>query len=423
MRIVSVEKGGQAERGGVKAGDRIVGINGHRVRDQIDLIFYGSDDDVMVTFHRGTYENTVRFDGSGDFGFELEPMDIRRCGNACVFCFIDQNPTGLRDELYVKDEDYRLSFLHGTYVTLTRLREEDLVRIVRQRLSPLYVSVHATDTAKRLKLLGIGRDDHLMDNMDRLLAAGISMHCQIVVCPGINDGDVLHRTVTDLRRRYPGVCSVAVVPVGLTKHRAGLCELTPVDERCARETIVLVDRLHGDYAAETGEGFVYCADEWYIRAGLDIPDESYYDDFPQIENGVGMVRDFIGAVSRLEDVDDADVRRRGRFVFVTGVSMSSLMEDFAGRVSACPGIRARVVTVVNEFFGDTVTVSGLLTGQDILAALEGVENDETVVLPPNCLNTDGVFLDDMKPAELSETLGVEVVSGDYDPVNLFFETH
>lgn len=421
LKVIEVIEDSPAEEEGLKPGDRIVSVNGYPVNDQLDLMFYSADDDVSMTVQRGTYEFIASFSGDEDFGFELEPMGLHVCGNDCVFCFIDQNPSGMRKEIYVKDEDYRLSFLHGSYFTLTNISEADMVRIVRQRLSPLYVSVHATDVLTRLKLLGIRRDDGLLEKMDRLLTAGIELHCQIVVCPGINDGDILTETIHELRRRYPGVRSVAVVPVGLTAHRENLFTIVPVDEDHARKTIALVDGMHDGYARETGDGFVYCADEWYLRAGNDVPGVDYYDDFPQIENGVGMVRDFLDVVSGMDKRVRKNGVKSGRYVLVTGRSMSGLIGDFAERLSRIPGISARSVAVDNDFYGCTVTVSGLLTGGDILRALQGTVDGETVVLPPNCLNTDGLFLDDMHPGELALALGADVIQGEYDPLVVFLE--
>lgn len=419
MRLISIKKGSPAESQGLKSGDKIITINDNPARDPIDLMFYGSDENVRLTVHRGAYEFKVGFKGDEDFGFEIEPMKIRLCGNRCPFCFIDQNPPGMREEIYIKDEDYRLSFIHGAFITLTNLKEVDFQRIAAQRLTPLYVSVHATDMETRLKLLGITKDDNLMENMDRLLNAGIKMHCQIVVCPGINDGGVLEQTIHDLRRRYPNVLSVAVVPVGLTKHREGLYPLKAVDEENARNTIEIVDRLHDIYAEETEGGFVYCADEWYIRSRQDIPAPEYYDDFPQLENGVGMVRAFLDSVKNIEERLSEKLKRTGDFVFVTGESMSLYIEDFSRRISEISGLSARVVTVKNGFYGESVTVSGLLTGKDIQSALGGAAPEETVVLPPNCLNESGLFLDDLTPRDISDALGVKVIQGDYDPVKIF----
>ncbi len=419
MKIVSAKRGSQAELNGLKTGDKIVGVGNGPARDYIDLLYYGSEEDIRLTVHRGTYEFIVMLKGDEDFGIELEPMNIATCKNNCIFCFIDQNPPGMRKEIYLKDEDYRLSFLQGAYITLTGLDKNDLQRIVTQHLSPLYVSVHAVDLDTRMNLLGIKKDDNMIENMDRLLKAGIKMHTQIVVCPGINDGNVLKKTICELRSRYPEIISVAVVPVGLTRHREGLYPLKGIDEEDARNIIEIVDRFHHQFAEETGGGFVFCADELYIHAGLDIPDSEYYDNFPQMENGVGMLRNFLDAVSNLEERLSGEVKRTGNFVFVTGTSMSSYIEDFSGRISEIPGINVRTITVKNQFYGDSVTVSGLLTGKDIQSALDGINPDETVVLPPNCLNESGVFLDDLSPADISKALGLKIIQGDYDPLKTF----
>ncbi|MFC1542109.1 DUF512 domain-containing protein [Candidatus Latescibacterota bacterium] len=419
MKIISVKSGSQADLKGLKTGDKVAEVNGNPVHDSIDLMYYGAEEEVRLTVHRGTYEIKALFRGDEDFGMEFEPMDIKTCSNNCVFCFVNQNPPGMRKELYIKDEDYRFSFLHGAYVTLAGLDKQDLQRIVKQHLSPLYVSVHAIDLPTRLKLLGIKRDDRLIENMDTLITAGISLHTQIVVCPGINDGEVLEKTICELQQRVPGVISLAVVPVGLTKHREGQYPLKPVDQEKAREIISIADSYHDEYEQYTGDGFVFCADELYIKAGLDIPDADYYHGFPQIENGVGMLREYLDVSANIRKRLNGNVRRTGNFVFVTGISMSPYIMDFAKRVSEIPGISARTVTVENEFYGETVTVSGLLTGADIQSALEQVKPGETVVLPPNCLNDSGIFLDGMSPSDISDSLGLKVIQGDYDPLKLF----
>lgn len=419
MKILSVQPGSMAERAGLSPGDEILDINGGIARDEIDLMYYGSEEHVRYTVRRGVTDFTVNFEGAGDPGIEFEPMRYMSCKNRCVFCFVDQNPPGMRTPVYFKDEDFRLSFLHGSYVTLTALNESHLRRIEEQRLSPLYVSVHVTDPAVRKTLLGIYRDDHLLEKIDRLIGAGIILHTQVVVCPGMNDCDVLSRTVGDLSLRFPGIASIAVVPVGLTRHRQGLVPLQPVGRECALETIELVDNLREECLSNNGVGFVYCADEWYIKAGCEVPGTGYYDDFPQIENGVGMVRDFLEAASSLGRRLRRKRVRKGRYILVTGVSMSASIEEFSHRLNRIPGFDVRAVTVRNRFYGDTVTVSGLLTGGDILDALKGTVRGETVVLPPNCLNDDGVFLDDVSPQYLAEKLGVEVKQGTCDPVEVF----
>ena len=419
MKIISIKNDSQAALQGIRPHDEIVSINGGMARDLIDLNFYGSEDQVVMKIRRGTHEFEVVLDGTTDLGMEFEEMETMSCGNRCIFCFVDQNPPCMRKNIYFKDEDYRLSFLHGSYVTLTAMKESDLRRIEEQRLSPLYVSVHASDIQVRAKMLGISKDDKLMEKIDRLITSGIKFHCQIVVCPDINYGPVLMKSIRDLRKRYPGVLSVAIVPVGLTKHRDGLYPLKEVDAEHASKIIRIVDKFHYEFVAETGSGFVYCADELYIRAGYKVPVTEYYDDFPQYENGVGMVRNFLNAASHLEDCLNGIIYKQERYVLVTGASMAKYLEDFAQRLSAVTGAGARAVNVRNVFYGDSVTVTGLLTGMDIIAALKGIRPDETVILPPNCLNESGVFLDDMLPDDIKKTLGVRVVQGTYDPVDTF----
>ncbi len=421
MIVAAVEKDSQAEREGIRSGDDILSVNGHPVRDDIDFLFYGSEEELLLTVSREGRIFEAVLDGYEEHGIEFEPMELMSCGNRCVFCFVDQNPRGMRKTVYFKDEDFRLSFLHGAYVTLTCLGEPEIERIIEQRLSPLYISVHATDPAVRRTIMGLNREDRLLDKLDRLLEGGISLHTQIVVCPDINDGAVLERSILDLAGRHPGILSVAVVPVGLTEHRAGLFPLRAVDAVHAADTIARVDRLREGFRNEMEIGFAYCSDEWYIRAGREVPPAEYYDDFPQIENGVGMVRDFLEGTERLETVEGA-TRYSGRLVLVTGKSMSGYIGDFARKLAERTGAEVRTVTVTNRFYGESVTVSGLLSGGDILSALEGTAADETVVLPPNCLNDDGLFLDDLTPDDISRSCGARVVQGEYDPVATFFES-
>ncbi len=418
MKIKTIRKYSPAESAGLLPGDEVTALNGHTVSDGIDILFFGGDEKAVYTIMRADKEFSITLDGAVEHGIEFEPMDFMSCGNNCIFCFVDQNPHGMRKSLYFKDEDYRLSFLHGAYVTLTTLKDKHLRRIVKQRLSPLYVSVHTTDPGLRMELLGITRDDRLMEKIDFLVDAGIILHCQIVVCPGYNDGLALMQSIGDLHRRFPGIRSVGVVPVGLTKHRDGLVPLKAVDRETAEMTIDAVDSLHKEYMANTGAGFVYCADEWYIKAGKEIPGSDYYDDFPQIENGVGMLRDFLDSAANIEIRRDDGHSHGGKYITVTGVSMSGYMIDFAKRLSGSHGIEIGVVTVINRFYGDSVTVSGLLTGGDIIAELKGTVSDETVILPPNCLNDSGIFIDDVSPDDISSAFGVKVIQGSYDPAEL-----
>ena len=425
--VASVEPGSIGEDLGFQPGDRLLRINGIAPRDLIDVQVLQGEEDLILEVEdpQGTL-HVVELEKDADEGLGLGFTEalfdgLRQCNNHCPFCFIDQQPPGRRASLYLKDDDYRLSFLYGSYLTLTNLTAADWQRIEEQRLSPLYVSVHATDPELRRSILGLKRDDRLLDKIDRLLAGGITLHTQIVVCPDINDGAVLEGSIRDLAGRHPGVLSVAVVPVGLTGHRAGLSPLRAVDPSRASDTTEAVDLLRAVFREEMGFGFVYCSDEWYIRAGREIPPVEYYDDFPQIENGVGMVRDFLEGAERLDSAEGTP-RYPGRLVLVTGMSMAGFIEDFARRLAARTGAEVRTAAVTNRFYGESVTVSGLLSGGDIILALEGIAGDETVVLPPNCLNDDGLFLDDLTPEDIARKYGVAVVQGEYDPVATFFQS-
>ena len=419
IKIVSVHYESPADSEGIRAGDELISINGNKVGDILDVMYHSADDEAVYLIRRGSTFHETTFYAGEETGLEYEDMGCMACGNKCVFCFIDQNPEGMRPTIYIKDEDYRYSFLYGSYVTLTTLGDRHIERIIEQHLSPLYVSVHATDTDIRKKLLGIRRDDRLLEKIDRITSGGIDLHCQVVVCPGINDGDVLKRTLHDLYLRWPSILSCAVVPVGLTRHREGLKKLTPVDTESAAAILETVETFSRECRETTGYGFAYCADELYIRCGWPIPDATWYDDFPQIENGVGMVRDFLDASKTLERRVTSLSGTQGDYLLVTGMSMAPFIEEFAGRLTGINGFTATSLPVENRFYGPTVTVSGLLTGSDIIDALKARHNDETIVIPPNCLNTDGVFLDNTSPRDIEKMFGVPVIQAEYDPVAIF----
>ncbi len=413
MKVVDVIPGGPADLAGIRPGDVLVEANGRPVRDEIDLLYHTAGERAVLAYRRGEDCIVVPVQAGVDAGAVYEPMQPEWCGNRCIFCFVDQNPPGMRRAVYVRDEDFRLSFLHGSYITLTAVSEEDIARIVEQRLSPLHVSVHAVNPEVRRRLLGLRRDDRLLEKIGRLTAAGIVLHCQIVVCPGINDGPVLEETIRTLRGFYPGIATVAVVPVGLTRHRAGLPPIRPLDRDMARTIIRLVNRLRAAWITVDGFGFAYCADELYLRAEKAIPRASYYDDFEQYGNGIGMLRSFLDGLSRLSRRKHPPVPP-GRYILVTGISMVPFVDRYAVVLSRFPGVDARAVAVPNRFYGDTVTVAGLLAGADIADAV-GAEPDETLVLPPSCLNADGLFLDDMTVAMLSRRTGAPVLLGGDDP--------
>jgi putative radical SAM enzyme (TIGR03279 family) len=404
LKLESVPAGSGAEAAGLRPGDRLASINRHPVRDLIDFQFHASDGVLDCVFRRDSRSVRVRIPRGGleAFGLRFAPVRFMGCGNHCEFCFVDQNPAGLRETLYFKDEDYRLSFLYGNYVTLTRVGRKDLRRIAEQRLSPLYVSVHSADAGVRARLLGIRKDDRLFEKIRFLSKHAIQMHSQIVVCPGVNDGAGLVRTIGALSRFRPHMRSVAVVPVGLTRHRRNLPRIPAVDGSAASEILELLRPLQNRFKEETGEPFAYCADELYLLAGEPIPPLAHYGDFWQQDNGVGMVRSFLEEFRRSRRRFPDAFKHRSRYAVVTGKLagpvLSRRVMPFLTRIG---NSGFKLVEVPNRFFGESVTVSGLLTGRDIAGALAGIPADYAALLPVNCLNSDGLFLDGWTVERLS----------------------
>ncbi|MCX8038282.1 MAG: DUF512 domain-containing protein [Candidatus Sumerlaeia bacterium] len=410
--ITKVEPAGAAARIGLRAGDRLLSLNGHPLGDQIDVQFYSAARRLRVKWLRNGVESErgVCLRPGEGWGWELEPFAPRRCNNRCPFCFVLQLPRGLRRALYFRDEDYRLSFLYGHYITGTNLMAGDLERIVRQRLSPLYISVHATDPQLRARLLGrtFGVPP-ITELLDFLAAHDIQFHAQIVVCPDWNDGAALLQTLADLRRYHPALRSVAVVPVGLTAHRAHLPRIRPVTPRYAAATLELLAPIMRQWQRALGERVLFAADEWYLRAGLPAPDYRGVDIAPQFENGVGMVGQFLRPWRQIE----RRLPRRlpsGSVAVVTGVSASVFLKPIVRRLNKIAGLRVRLIVVCNRLFGPTVTVSGLLAGRDILDALLSCPRADRYLLPANCLRPwDHLFLDDLSLEQMADRLGKPVV--------------
>jgi putative radical SAM enzyme (TIGR03279 family) len=407
-----VPAGSGAEASGLGPGHRLVSINRHPIRDLIDFHFHAaerSDLDCVFQADAKTIRVRIPRDGLEEFGLRFAAMRFSGCGNACEFCFVDQNPEGLRETLYFKDEDYRLSFLYGNYVTLTRVDSGDMHRIADQRLSPLYISVHAADAAVRARLLGIRRDDRLFEKIRFLSGRGIQMHAQIVVCPGVNDSSVLTDTIRELSRFRPQMRSVAVVPVGLTRHRRGLPRISPVDGPAASRILGDVRPMQARFLRETGEPFAYCADELYLLSGAALPKAGHYGDYWQMDNGVGMLRSFLTAFGRSRRSFPRSFSRRSGFAVVTGTLAGPVLKREVMPVLMRIGNAAfKLVEVPNRFFGKSVTVSGLLTGRDIAAALKRIPRRYTGLVPENCLNSDGLFLDGWTLEHLSRRAEREI---------------
>lgn len=407
MRIVGVEHGSIAEDLGILPGDELLEINSRRLRDILDYRFHEGDAELTLTVARNGEATLFEIEKDEDdqIGLTFEEMKLLCCGNNCIFCFVDQNPEGLRSQLYFRDGDYRLSFMYGNYTTLTNAGPAVLQRIADQRLSPQYISVHATDAGVRRMLMGLRKDDQILQKIGFLRDHGIAMHTQIVLCPGYNDGEVLKKTVFDLYGFNEQVVSVAVVPVGLTDHRFGLQELRRVDRQGAEVILDQIETWQKQFRGETGRGFVYASDEFYIVAGRAIPPGETYDGFPQIENGVGFVRDFLDTFREQSARFPSSLRTLRTVTLVTGVLARGLIEETVTPVlRKVRNLNVRVVCAPNLLFGSTVTVSGLLSANCVYSALIGKECGDLVLLPPDILNADGVFLDNVTIAELEQRI-------------------
>ena len=414
--VESVCDGSPAQRAGVRAGDRVVRLNGLELRDVLDVHFHASgESEVDLQVHRngGSLELRIERGEGEDLGLEFASDRIRTCGNECVFCFVDQNPAGLRPTLYVKDEDYRLSFLHGNFVTLTNMKDWEIRRVVEQRLSPIYLSVHSTNPDTRRRLLRSRKDRDIFPILEYFRDNNITMHTQVVLCPGYNDGDDIEGTIRDLAAFYPAVQSLAIVPLGMTGHREGLAALDPVTPELARHLLDRSEAHQRDFRAQWGIRFVYLADEWYRLLGRPVPPESHYDDFPQLENGIGMTRVFLNRLARQRRVFPWRDDRKRRVTVVTGSLFQPILEPALSAKLARTGepVEVAVAGVENEFLGPSVTVAGLLAGRDILRVLRGRDLGDAIFIPPATLNDDDLFLDDLTLEGLRAEVGVPVHPG------------
>lgn len=413
VRVESV----RGKSGFFRAGDEIISIGSSRVGDQLDLHFLTTTEGkVLFKVRRSDGKLASRRLAIRRFeeaGLVLESMKFKACRSHCIFCFVDQMPPGLRESLYFKDDDYRLSFLYGNYTTLNDVSEKDLRRIIAMRLSPLYISIHAIDRGTRERLFGRPMRRGIKSLVERFSRAGITMHVQVVLVPGVNDGNILWDTVRELFRFYPACRSVALVPVGLTGHRDGLARVRGVSALDARRTIDWAVERRAVFRKETGgEHFLHLADEFYLLSGRVLPPENAYDDFAQLANGVGMCRLFLKALEK----DSIALKRRGLAKSEMTVVTGSLGARFLARYAlpllsdTLPGIRIDVLKVTNRLFGPAVGVSGLLAGADIASAVRRSGRIAgCLVIPPNALNHEGLLIDDMRPRDLAKELGVGVL--------------
>lgn len=412
--IKEVEKRSYADKAGIKAGERLLSINGHCIRDVLDYDFYGYDRllTIEIENEKGVRMVKVKKPEGSDLGLEFETylMDAQKgCANKCVFCFIDQLPKGMRKSLYFKDDDARLSFLLGNYISMTNLSDDDAKRIIQMRISPLNVSVHTTDPELRTLMLGNKNGGSSLRHLYAFCEAGLSIKAQIVVCPGLNDGMQLEKTLSDLSALYPSIKSIAVVPVGLTKHREGLYPLKPVDKKAAREIIEIVDKARAKNTAAGKPAMCCSADELYLKAQLDLPDVDYYEGFSQIENGVGLLTSFA-------DELDSMLKFQGEFsapqpfYIACGLAAERFMKDCVEKVKTkCPDLDCKVIGIPNEFFGGMVDVSGLVTGEDLINRLLKEEKRSRVLIPDVMLrHGETVFLDDIKIEDAEMKLGMKI---------------
>ena len=418
IRILAVAAFSPAAGAGIAAGENLVSINGEPVIDEIDYqdLIQHAHLEVVLSDDRGnTRQVSVAKSSWEPLGLQLDEtiaMKPRQCRNHCVFCFIDQMPPGMRSTLYVKDDDWRLSLMMGNYVTLTNVDDTEFIRILRRKASPLYISVHATDPEVRVRMLRNPHAGNLMERLEALKNHGIQFHAQVVLCPGINDGKVLEKTITDLASLWPSALSVAVVPIGLTRYREKLTKIPAVDAELASKLIDSVSVLQGRFREAFGTSFVFLSDEFYCICGRELPEEERYEEYPQLENGVGMIRKFTEecseAYQEFKDTECPDPKRAPvRMIIPTGISAFPYIRKMAEQY-APSWVRTEVIPVPNRFFGDTITVTGLIVGKDLLAALENKEFDLVLISESMLKENSECFLDDMTLEQVRESVGKPV---------------
>ena len=430
-QIAKILPGSIAEEIELEVGDRLISINGNAVIDIIDYKFLITDEllDIEIEKEDGEiWEIEVEKEYDEDLGIQFVDAILdkpKSCHNKCIFCFIDQLPEGMRETLYFKDDDSRLSFFQGNFVTLTNMNEEDIDRIIRYKISPINVSVHTTDVELRKIMLNNKFAGNVYDRLKRLAEAGIKINCQVVSCPGINNGKELIKTIEDLYKLYPSIENLAVVPVGITKFREGLFNLTLYDKNTATQEIESVKELQEKYINEIGSPFIRLSDEFYVTAEIDVPHEEFYDGYDQLEDGIGMIRLLRNVID--EDVANLKPNNSGSFTFITGHSAYAEILKVAEKITAYNNkINIDVKKIVNNFFGETITVAGLLTGKDIINQLKGEKLGDYLIIPSNMLKKgyelgnyeQQIFLDNITVSDLEKSLNTKVLICDYSGEDL-----
>lgn len=413
--IKGIVPGSIAEEMEIEAGDKLISINEKEVKDVFDYHYLTNEEQLTIVIQKTNneeWELEIEKEYEQDLGliFEDGLMDsYRSCKNKCIFCFIDQMPPNMRETLYFKDDDARLSFLQGNYVTLTNMSEEDVERILFYKLSPINISVHTTNPELRCKMLNNRFAGDALLKLMRFYEAGLSMNGQIVLCKGYNDGAELDRTISDLSEYIPHMKSVSVVPVGMTKYRDKLTKLDSFQKEDARTVISQIEAWQEKLLKKYGTRFIYASDEWYLTAELPIPEEPRYEGYPQLENGVGMVRSLEDEVEEYLDTRRGD-DRTGNVTLATGVLAAPIIEKQIKKIQKkFPGVAAKVITIKNHYFGETITVAGLLTGQDIVSQLQGIDLGDYLILPSVLLKSgEDVLLDDMTVKDLETALQTQI---------------
>lgn len=420
VTIKNVKKLSKCGLHGIDSGDMLLSVDGNEIEDVLDYDFYMTDGKVTLEFLCGEKKKTVRTTKEKcGLEFETYLMDKQQgCKNKCIFCFIDQLPKGMRKTLYFKDDDSRLSFLFGNYITLTNLSEHEIERIIKMHISPVNISVHTMNPELRVRMMKNPKAGECLDIIKRFADAGIQMNTQLVLCPGFNDGEELSYSLSELSKLYPAVSSIAAVPVGLTKYREGLEELTPFTQKTAGDVIDIMEKFGDEFKAKNGTRLCFPADEFYLKAKRPLPDEDFYEDYPQIENGVGMWTSFkTDYLDYFENINKDFIGGKEKNVsFATGAAAYPLMCEFAKKIEEnLPQIKVNVYAVKNEFFGESITVAGLITGQDLIKQLKGKELGQALFISSNMIigsyqeENENIFLDDVTLTKAGKELNVKII--------------